>query len=138
MIKKIFLACSVTVIVFLLIDCGMQKVAEQNEGFTQANFWAYYFFTDREIRHAPYATESCHFTFTALEGSQPQESSIVCQSDVSLLNIKNYLTSLGYSEVEHDAWSERWEKKGDDLSYFSVWHDKASHTLTLTKVSFHG
>ncbi len=134
--KRIAAICVVVIIVFLLIDCSMQKVAERDEGYTQSNLWAYYLYTDSDIRGAPRAAESYHFTFTALDGSQPQESSIVYSSDAPLAEVKNYLTSLGYRAVEHDGLSEKWEKEGHVTPYFYVSHDSESHSLTLSKIDF--
>lgn len=62
---------------FALVDCSMQKVAGRREGYTRANLWAYYFYTDSEIRNAPKVTKAYHFTFTAQDGSQPQDSGTV-------------------------------------------------------------
>lgn len=50
MLKRIAAIGAVIIIIFLLIDCSMQKVAERDEGYTQSNLWAYYLYTDRDIR----------------------------------------------------------------------------------------
>lgn len=42
MLKRIAAIGAVIIIIFLLIDCSMQKVAERDEGYTQSNLWAYY------------------------------------------------------------------------------------------------
>ncbi|MBD8183744.1 hypothetical protein IFU25_18920 [Pantoea agglomerans] len=136
MLKRIAAIGAVIIIIFLLIDCSMQKVAERDEGYTQSNLWAYYLYTDRDIRRAPRASESYHFTFTAQDGSQPQESSIVYSTDAPLVEVKNYLASLGYRAVEHNGLSEKWEKEGNVAPYFYISHDSKSHSLTLSKVDF--
>ena len=136
MLKRIAATSFVIIIVFLMFDCSMQKVAERVEGYTQSNLWAYYLYTDSDIRKAPRISESFHFTFTALDGSQPQESSIVYSTDTSLAEVKNYLKSLGYRTVEQEGLSEKWEKEGNGTSYFSISNDRDSHSLTLSKVEF--
>jgi len=136
MMKKIVATTFVIIIVFLLIDCSMQKVAEQDAGYTQSNLLAYYIYTDRDIRRAPRSSEKYHFKFTAQDGSQPQESCIVYSMDAPLVEIKNYLASLGYKVVEHDRLSEKWEKQGVITPYFYISYDSESHLLTLSKVDF--
>ena len=134
MLKRIAATSFALIIVFLMIDCSMQKAVERDEGYTRSNLWAYYLYTDSEIRGAPRASEPCHFTFTALDGTQPQETSIVYSTDASLNEVKNYLTSLGYRMVEHDGMSERWEKEGYVTPYFYIYYDNESSSLTLSKV----
>lgn len=135
-LKKIVATSFVMIIVSLLIDFGMQKVAERDEGYTRSNLWAYYLYTDSEIRGAPRISEPYHFTFIAQDGSQPQESSIVYSTDAPLNEVRNYLMSLGYKAIKQDGLSERWEHKGYVTPYFSVSRDSESRALTLTKVDF--
>ncbi|MCU5772176.1 hypothetical protein N5923_00780 [Erwiniaceae bacterium BAC15a-03b] len=135
-LKKFAAACLVIIIGFLLIDCSMQKVAERHEGYTQSNIWAYYFYTDSEIRNAPRVSESWHFAFTALDGSLPRESSIIYSSDARINDVKIYLTSLGFREVARDGQSARWERKGEVMPYFTISFDPVTHNLTLSRASF--
>lgn len=136
LLKRPVLLFLVIVAVFILIDCSMQKIAENREGYTQSNLWAYYLHTDKDIRSAPRDSESCYFIFTAQDGSQPDESSMVCRDDTHLTEIKKYLTSLGYSLSSYDGAVERWTKNDEVLPYFSLSLDKQTQTLTLSKVSF--
>lgn len=136
LLKRPVLLFLVIVAIFILIDCSMQKVAESREGYTQSNLWAYYLHTDKDIRSAPRDSESCYFIFTAQDGSQSDESSMVCRDDTHLTEIKKYLTSLGYSLSSYDGAAERWTKNDDVLPYFSLSLDKKTQKLTLSKVSF--
>lgn len=75
------------------------------------------------------------FIFTAQDGSQPRESSIVYRDDVCLSDVKNHLTTLGYRVSDHDGLSEKWIKKDEVIPYFYISIDKYTHTVTLSKVS---
>lgn len=118
------------IIGFLLIDCSMQKIAERQEGYTRANLWAYFLYTDSDIRNAPRASEKYHFTFTAEDGSQPGDSSIVYGLDADITVIRNYLSSLGYVSVKREGLLERWQREGEITPYFLIIRDPDKHTLT--------
>ncbi len=134
-LKRLIFICLVIIIIFFLIDCSLQKVAEGRDGYTRSNIWAYYLYTDKDIRSAPRAAESYYFIFTAQDGSQPRESSIVYRDDVCLSDVKNHLTTLGYRVSDHDGLSEKWIKKDEVIPYFYISIDKYTHTVTLSKVS---
>lgn len=51
-LKRLIFICLVIIIIFFLIDCSMQKVAEGRDGYTRSNIWAYYLYTDKDIRSA--------------------------------------------------------------------------------------
>ena len=107
-LKRLIFICLVIIIIFFLIDCSMQKVAEGRDGYTRSNIWAYYLYT---------------------------ESSIVYRDDVCLSDVKNHLTTLGYRVSDHDGLSEKWIKKDEVIPYFYISIDKYTHTVTLSKVS---
>lgn len=120
---------------FILIDCSMQKVAERHEGYTRSNLWAYYLYTDREIRNAPKLTKNYHFAFKAQEGTQPNDSSIIYEPNASIAALRDYLSSLGYIRVKQEGPTEQWEREGEPSPYFVIFRDPENHTLTLTRSS---
>ena len=135
-LKRASILILLVIIGFVLIDCSMQKVAERHEGYTEANLWAYYLYTDSDIRHAPRASEKYHFTFTAEDGTQPRDSSIVYGPGADITVIRNYLTSLGYASVKREGLLESWQRKGENTPYFVITRDPQTRTLTLTRSSF--
>ena len=133
---KIIVTPLIFLITFIIIDCSMQKVAERKEGYTTSNRWAYYLYTDKEIRTAPESKRNTYFTFVAMDGSQPRESSIIYQDNDILPAIRNYLVALGYTLSEHDGHAEKWFKEGQTMPYFYLRVDKVAQTTTLTRVSY--
>lgn len=134
--KKILFSFLVIFIIFFLFDFSMQKVAEGKDGYTKSNVWAYYLYTDKDIKSAPKGDVSYYFTFIAQDGGQSRESSIIYSDNAILSDVKKYLITLGYKVSSHDGVSEKWTKKDEVLPYFYISIDKDNHTLTLSKVSF--
>ncbi|MEE3662114.1 hypothetical protein V2I52_09230 [Brenneria sp. g21c3] len=135
-LKKIAVVIPIAIIGFMLIDCSMQKVAERHEGYIHSNLWAYYLYTDREIRNAPKLSENYHFTFTAQDGSQPQDSSIVYGSGANITALRDYLSSLEYVSVKREGLTERWQRAEKLTPYYLISRDPERGTLTLTRSSF--
>ncbi|CAI1497631.1 Uncharacterised protein [Serratia quinivorans] len=135
-LKGMLFGFLVIVIIFFLFDFSMQKVAEEKDGYTKSNVWAYYLYTEKDIRSAPKGDVYYYFTFIAQDGGQSRESSIVYSDDAVLPEVKKYLITLGYKVSAHDGLSEKWTKKDEVLPYFYISIDKDNHTLILSKVSF--
>ncbi|WP_342754428.1 hypothetical protein AAGQ96_20305 [Pantoea sp. MBD-2R] len=131
--KKIAATAVIVACAFLLIDYSMQKIAAQREGYSHKNIWAYYLYTDSDIRNAPRLSRQVHFTWVAQDGSQPQESSIVYHQKVDINQIRDYLRKLGYECVERSSHDERWERSNKTMPAFYISQDNESGTTTLSK-----
>ena len=138
MSKKIKVAgfCIIVASAFLLIDCSMQRIADQREGYSQKNIWAYYLYTDSDIRNAPRLSRNVRFTWVAQNGSQPQESRIVYDQKVDVNQIRHYLKMLSYEPVERSNHYERWERRHKTMPAFYISQDNESGTTTLSRSSY--
>jgi len=124
-----------TLLIFLFIDCWQQSVAERQDGFTEKNPWAYYLYTDPEIRHAPELSKDIKFLFQSQDGSRPEISSIVFQGKTEAAPLRAYLSNLGYQRTT-DKDEERWQKNNDPVPAFVIVVDKSNSRMILSKIAF--
>ncbi|SCC12984.1 hypothetical protein [Kosakonia oryziphila] len=137
-IKRLIAVIIVVFIAFLLFDCSMQKKAENHSGFTKNNLWAYYFYTDADIRNAPKITNSYHFLFRAQDGGKPEISAVVFSDATDISVLRQYLQQLGYQQVSSEGSEERWEQPGKVTPAFFITNDKTQSEITLSKEGFNG
>lgn len=135
-INKVAIFGLVFLISIILADCSMQKRAEQPGGYSQANLWLYYFYTDKEIRDAPRVAHQYHFTFTAQDGAKPQDSSIVYSADANTADLADYLQSLGYIRLESEGAIGKWGREGELTPYFTLTREPVQRNVILTRTEF--
>ncbi|WP_354292704.1 hypothetical protein [Paramixta manurensis] len=114
----------------------MQRVAEKRSGFQKSNLWAYYFYTDADIRNAPRVTDDVYFLFQAQDGGKPQISSIVYSGHPDPALLRKYLQTLGYRPVSIVDGEERWEKPGVVTPAFYLGRDETNNHLVLSKTGY--
>ncbi|WP_017346571.1 hypothetical protein [Pantoea sp. A4] len=134
--KKFIVAGFIVIVSIILADFSMQKRAEQPRGYSQANLWLYYFYTDKEIRDAPRVAHQYHFTFSAQDGAKPQDSSIVYSADANTADLADYLQSLGYIRLESEGAIDKWGREGELTPYFTLTREPVQRNVILTRTEF--
>ena len=132
---RFFIFIVLTLLILLFIDCWQQSVAEKQDGFTETNPWAYYLYTDPEVRNAPELSKDIKFLFQSQDGSRPEMSSIVYQGKAEAAPLRAYLSNLGYQRTT-DKDEERWQKNNVPLPAFLIVVDKSNNRITLSKITF--
>ena len=113
----------------------MMTVAEESSGFTKNQWWAYYFYTDDEIKHAPRLSDDHYYLFRARNGASADMSTVIYRNVTDAQPLRNYLSSLGYHSVNNNPNNERWEKENSPVPCFYIQTNRDRRTVEMTKLT---
>ncbi|WP_113632324.1 hypothetical protein DUT67_15430 [Pectobacterium peruviense] len=105
--------------------------------YTESDYFAYYAFTDEDIRNAPRISRNYAFEYVPGDGYAP--SNAIIFSDTSdATPLKMYLITLGYEQQKRkEGGQDVWNKQTEiEEATFYVWVNKEAKQVHLTKI-FH-
>lgn len=105
--------------------------------YTESDYFAYYAFTDEDIRNAPRISSNYAFEYVPGDGYSPSNA-IIFNDTSDATPLKMYLMTLGYEQQKRKERGEDvWKKRtAIEEATFYIWVNTKAKQVYLTKV-FH-
>ncbi|ATA25668.1 hypothetical protein RBA63_03865 [Brenneria goodwinii] len=104
--------------------------------YKESDLYSYYFYTDKDIKNAPRVSDRYSFSYVSPDGGQGEMSTITFHGG-DLAPLEAYLKKMKFSlyRKEDNGRSQIWLSESEKNVVFTLWNDKTSEKISLTKVN---